>query len=99
MSNNNTPSQEQRNAPNKNVVSAPAPSAAESVSTQSADASADRYAITNRGDSILCVPIVGPEGDVQEVFLQPGGKPKLPVGYSVDSTFLRRNPNMSAIKL
>lgn len=120
MSSNNTPSNEQRNAPAKgssmpftadngepnttgrSVAQSPAVALASAQGTTAApkkDAPTDRFVLTNRGESTLAVPVKGPDGQSDVIFLQPGGKPKLPVGYVVDSVFLRRNPHVSPIKL
>ena len=60
----------------------------------------NRYVLTNRGGGTLCVPVVNAKtGEVQEVFVQPGGQPKLAFGFTVDPVFAARNPDMQAIKV
>lgn len=61
---------------------------------------AAQYVLTNRGGVQLCVPIKNAKtGETSEVFLQPGGKPKLAVGMVVDPVFAARNPDMVAVKI
>lgn len=65
-----------------------------------AEQTVSRFVLTNRSGTTMCVPIVNQKtGEAHEVFLQPGGQPKLAAGYTVDPVFAARNPDMQAVKI
>jgi hypothetical protein len=71
-----------------------------SLTTKNANANRDpaaRYRLTNRGGHSATVPLVHvTTGQRTEVFVQPGGQPKIPPGYRVDPVYAARNQHIGA---
>ena len=72
----------------------------ESLTTAAANQNTDpsaQYHLTNLGVHAIAVPIIHVvTGQRHEVFVQPGGKPRLEPGYRVDPVFAARNPHLGA---
>ena len=75
--------------------------AAAPVTFQTASSAAPvRVQLFNSGGATFSVPIINKtSGDTDVVFVQPGGKPKLLPGYSVDAVFASRNPALRVTKV
>lgn len=82
------------------MATIPITSTASSVAPSAESQPVSRFALTNRGGTTLCVPIINQKtGEMQEVFVQPGGQPKIAPGFTVDPVFVARNPDMQAVKI
>lgn len=84
----------------KPAAPAAAPVAEPAAATPSAPVHQDyRYAVTNRGSTMATVDIVvfDPESGktrLDQVFVNPGGRPKLPMNSRVEPMYLRKNPSV-----
>ena len=55
--------------------------------------------LTNKSGHTALVHIVNPSTQVRDqVFVQPGGRPKLEPGFVIDSVFAARNPHIGSIR-
>ena len=55
--------------------------------------------LTNSSGHSIAVDIVNTETGVKDVvFLQPGGRPKLALGFRIDPVFAARNPQVSSFE-
>jgi hypothetical protein len=65
----------------------------ESIDPSTPAAPVGRLVVTNRGETSESVTILGPvtdEGQASDIiFVQPGGRPKIPTGWTVDPNSLR----------
>jgi len=51
--------------------------------------------LLNSGDLAVAIPVIGPNGEREDVQLQPrGGRLTLPLGYKVDPTFAASAVNL-----
>lgn len=79
--------------PDPTKSAAPVETTAVSPTSIYGTAELPEYILTNGSGVSHSVPITDGT-DTFKIFLQPGGKPKLPKGFTVDAVYLARNPHI-----